>query len=117
MLLVSNDAEKLQIQLKLSRFPRLSMPRTVNCVVTKEEGEGLDAPPYPGPLGQRIFKNVSKEGWKLWLERLVTIINENQLTTGDSDTQKLIEQHLLGFVFGEGDLGQLPQGFTTNRKK
>ena len=93
------------------------MTRLVNCVVLKREAEGLPAPPYPGELGKRIYDNVSLEGWKQWLERLVTIINENQLTSADTETHKLIEQHLLGFIFGEGNLGQLPEGFTTRRKK
>ncbi len=93
------------------------MARIVNCPILKAEAEGLDAPPYPGELGKRIYNNVSKEGWKQWLERLVTIINENQMTTADVDSQKVIEQHMLGFIFGEGDMGQLPPGFTTRRKK
>jgi len=93
------------------------MTRLVNCAVLKHEAEGLDAPPYPGGLGQRIYDNVSREGWKQWLERLVTIINENQMTTADVESLKVIEQHMLGFLFGEGDLGQLPQGYSTRRKK
>jgi len=30
------------------------MSRTVHCVVLNREAEGLDKPPYPGALGQRI---------------------------------------------------------------
>ncbi len=93
------------------------MTRTVNCVVLKREAEGLDKPPHPGPLGQRIYDNVSAEGWSQWLERLVMIINENQLSTADPGAIELIEQHMLGFLFGEGDLGQLPSGFSPRRKK
>lgn len=93
------------------------MARMVNCAVLKQESEGLEKPPYPGELGQRIFDNVSAEGWKQWLERLVTIINENQITTADPDAHAVIEQHMLGFLFDEGDLGKLPPGFTTQRKK
>ena len=93
------------------------MTKLIDCVVLKEKAEALAFPPYPGELGQRILETVSRDGWKQWLERLVTIINENQLMTGDSDTQKLIEQHMVGFLFGEGDLGSLPPGFTTQRKK
>ncbi len=93
------------------------MTRQVYCVVLKREAEALEAPPYPGELGERIYANVSREGWQQWLERLVTIINENQMTSADLEAQKVIEQHLLGFIFGEGDLGQLPDGFTTRRKK
>ena len=85
--------------------------RMVQCVVIKAESEGLDRPPHPGELGQRIFENVSKEGWENWLERLTTIINENGLNTADPESLKLIEKHMLGFLFQEGDFGQLPAGF------
>ena len=93
------------------------MTKLVDCVVLKEKSEALESAPYPGEIGQRILENVSKEGWKRWLERLVTIINENQLTTGDITTHKLIEAHMLGFLFDEGDLGDLPAGYSTQRKK
>ena len=85
--------------------------KTVQCVVLKEEAQALDAPPYPGDLGQRVFENVSKDGWSQWLERLTTIINENGLNTSDSQALELIEKHMKGFFFGEGDYGHLPAGF------
>ena len=85
--------------------------KTVNCVVLKQEAEALDSPPYPGELGQRVFEHVSKEGWSRWLERLVTIINENGLNSSDPETQELMEKHMTGFFFEEGDYGQLPAGF------
>ncbi|MGH7908392.1 MAG: oxidative damage protection protein, partial [Thermodesulfobacteriota bacterium] len=50
------------------------MPRTVNCVKLGREAEGLDAPPYPGELGRRIFERVSKEAWKQWLEHQKTLV-------------------------------------------
>jgi Fe-S cluster biosynthesis and repair protein YggX len=87
------------------------MTRMVKCVVLKVEAEGLDAPTHPGSLGERIYENVSKEGWKQWLERLTTIINENGLNTADPKNIELIEKHMLGFFFGEGDYGQAPAGF------
>ncbi len=87
------------------------MVRTVQCVVLKTEAEGLDTPPHPGELGIRIYENVSKEGWKQWLDRLTTIINENGLNTADVKNLELIEKHMQGFFFGEGDHGQQPAGF------
>ena len=87
------------------------MANTVQCVVLKIEAEAMDTPPHPGDLGQRIFENVSKEGWKQWLERLTTIINENGLNTADTKNLELIEKHMAGFFFGEGDFGQAPAGF------
>ena len=37
------------------------MTRTVSCVVLKAQSEGLDEPPHPGELGQRIYDSVSKK--------------------------------------------------------
>jgi len=87
------------------------MPRTVFCQVLQSEAPGLDSPPYPGDLGERIYNDVSAEGWKKWLERLTIIINENGLNTADPGSMQVIEQHMLGFLFKEGDQGQLPSGF------
>ena len=89
------------------------MARTVQCVVLKREAEGLDEPPHPGDLGERIYENVSRDGWAEWLQRLQMIINENQLSTADPGSIDLIEQHMRGFFFGEGNLGGLPAGFRT----
>ena len=55
------------------------MTRTVHCVKLGREAEGLDRPPYPGELGQRIFENVSKEAWKQWLAHQTMLINEYRL--------------------------------------
>jgi Fe-S cluster biosynthesis and repair protein YggX len=93
------------------------MPRTVFCQVLKREAEGLEQPPHPGPLGERIYENVSREGWKMWLERLTMIINENHLTTADPASIEIIEDHMMGFLFGEGELGQLPAGFAPAGQK
>lgn len=93
------------------------MTEKVQCVVLKAEAEALDKPPHPGELGQRIFSNVSKEGWRQWLERLTMIINENGLNTADVRNLQLIEKHMLGFFFGEGDYGRAPAGFRSGGAK
>jgi len=87
------------------------MARTVYCVVLKTEAEGLEKPTHPGELGLRIYENVSREGWLQWLERLTMIINENGLTTADLKNIELIEKHMQGFFFAEGDFGHMPAGF------
>lgn len=87
------------------------MARTVMCAVLKREAEALERPPYPGELGERIYAEVSKEGWQQWLQRLTMIINEYGLNTADPKALELIERHMEGFLFGEGEGGALPQGF------
>lgn len=93
------------------------MSRTVNCVVLNEPAEGLDKPPYPGALGVRIYENVSAEGWLKWLQRATTIINENGLSTADPRSLEVLEQHMVGFLFNEGDMGGLPEGFQASGSK
>lgn len=93
------------------------MTRTVICAVLKREAEGLEEMPHAGELGLRIYNEVSKEGWSQWLERLQMIINENQLNSGDPRSQDVIEQHMLGFFFDEGDMGGVPMGFNAGGGK
>ena len=88
------------------------MTRVVQCVVLQREADGLESPPHPGELGIRVYENVSAEGWKQWLERLTIIINENGLSTADPASIAIIEEHMKGFLFGESEMGSLPQGFT-----
>lgn len=79
------------------------MPRIVFCVVLKREAEGLDIPPYPGDLGQRIYENVSREAWGQWITRLTTLLSSFRLNTADPESVAFVEQHMLNFFFGEGD--------------
>ena len=76
--------------------------RMVRCVKFQKELAGLDSPPWPGELGQRIFDNVSKDAWKLWEERMKMILNEYRLMPWQKEAQDLIAKHMEDFFFGEG---------------
>nr|VFJ57381.1 MAG: Fe-S cluster biosynthesis and repair protein YggX [Candidatus Kentron sp. DK] len=83
------------------------MANMVDCVVMQRQGEGLDKPPHPGSLGERIYKSVSKEGWEQWLMFLQMVINEHQLNTVDPGNIELIEKFMVGFLFGEGEMSEI----------
>jgi Fe-S cluster biosynthesis and repair protein YggX len=85
------------------------MTRTVHCVKLGREAEGLDRPPYPGPLGQRIFESVSKEGWQMWLRQQTMLINENRLSAVDPKARKFLAEEMEKFFFGGGSA--VPVGF------
>jgi len=78
------------------------MARMVNCIKLKREAEALDLPPYPGPLGQRLFESVSKEAWKAWLEHQKMLVNENRLTLSDPKARKYLVEQMERYFFGEG---------------
>ncbi len=78
------------------------MSRTVNCIKLGREAEGLAKAPYPGDLGQRIFDNVSKEAWGLWLRHQTMLINEYRLTPVDPKARTFLEEEMDKYFFGEG---------------
>ena len=78
------------------------MARTVECVLLKQEAEGLDFAPYPGELGQRIFDNVSRQAWQQWLAHQTMLINEYRLTPIEPEHRKRLEGAVEKFFFGEG---------------
>ncbi len=86
------------------------MSRTVHCSKLDKDAEGLDTPPYPGELGQRIFENVSKEAWQLWLKQQTMLINEYRLSVIDPEHRKFLETEMEKFFFGGGS--NMPEGFT-----
>ncbi|MGB6235565.1 MAG: oxidative damage protection protein, partial [Candidatus Acidiferrales bacterium] len=53
--------------------------RMVKCVKIGREMPGLDRVPWKGELGQRIYDNVSKEAWKMWIEYSKMVMNEYRL--------------------------------------
>ena len=78
------------------------MTRTVHCVILKTEAPGLDRLPYPGPLGQRVYEQVSKEGWARWVKHQVMLMNEYRLSPVEPKARKFLEAEMEKFFFGPG---------------
>jgi len=85
------------------------MTRMVRCVLLGEELEGLERPPYPGPLGQRIFAEVSKRAWQEWLRHQTMLINEYRLSLIDPKSRSFLEQEMQKFLFA-GEAAK-PEGY------
>lgn len=86
------------------------MTRMVQCAKLGVEAEGLERQPYPGDLGKRIFDNISKEAWQMWLRQQTMLINEYRLSPIDPNHRKMLENEMEKFLFGEG--GEQPEGYT-----
>lgn len=85
------------------------MVRMVQCVKLGREAEGLDRLPYPGPLGQRIYENVSKEAWQGWIKFQTMLVNENRLNLADAKARKYLAEQMESHFFGAGS--EVPSGF------
>lgn len=78
------------------------MARMVNCIKLGREAEGMDFPPLPGEMGQRLFANVSKEAWAGWLRQQTMLVNENRLNLADAKARKYLMEQVEKYFFGEG---------------
>ena len=77
--------------------------RKVFCVKFQKEMEGLDEIPFEGhPLGQKIYDNVSKEAWKMWVEHMKMLMNEYRLNLGTAQAQEFLIEQMDKYFFGEG---------------
>lgn len=85
------------------------MTRMVQCLKLGRELAGLSVPPYPGPLGEKIFNHISKQAWDAWLAHQTLLINEYRLNTQNRDARTFLTQEMEKFLFGEGS--EKPPGF------
>lgn len=81
--------------------------RMVNCVKFGREMPALPRPPFGGELGQRIFENVSRDGWQLWQQQSTILINHYGLNLADPRAQQFLMEQMEQFFFGDG--AQLPE--------
>ncbi|HLI91921.1 MAG TPA: oxidative damage protection protein [Ktedonobacteraceae bacterium] len=77
------------------------MPRMVYCVKLKRELPGLEKPPFPGELGQRIYENVSKQAWEMWPAESTRIISQQGLNMADPAARQLLRKEMEKFFFGD----------------
>ncbi|WP_455219981.1 oxidative damage protection protein [Kaarinaea lacus] len=91
------------------------MTRMVQCAKLGKEAEGMDRPPYPGELGQRIYESISKEAWQQWMSHQTILINENRLSVIDPKHRAFLEEQMQKFLF-EGS-ADMPEAFVPPSKE
>ncbi|USQ13138.1 oxidative damage protection protein [Legionella lytica] len=88
------------------------MTRIVHCCKLKRDAEGMLKAPFPGALGERIFNEVSKEAWNMWLSHQTMLINEYRLNLLESKSREFLKEEMQKYFFGEGS--EKPAGYTPN---
>lgn len=78
------------------------MTRTIQCAKLGREAEGLDHIPMKGELGQRIYENISKEAWSMWVKHSTMVINEYRLNPSEPKAQEVLAKQMEDFFFGDG---------------
>jgi Fe-S cluster biosynthesis and repair protein YggX len=85
------------------------MTHQVFCLKLKQEAEGLPRPPYPGPLGQKIYDHISLAAWKMWQSHQTMLINEYRLNLMDPTARTFLEAEMEKFLFSEDS--EKPPGY------
>lgn len=88
--------------------------RKINCQKLGIEAEGMEFPPYPGELGQRIYDNISQQAWDQWLSHQTMLINEYRLSLIDEKARTFLEKEMESFLFS-GESKQ-PPGYVPTEK-
>jgi len=81
----------------------------VKCVKLGRELPGLEKPPFPGPLGQRIYEHISQQAYDMWPEQSTLIINHYGLNMADPEARKILREQMEDFFFGEE--AKMPEGW------
>lgn len=90
----------------------MTEPRLVKCRKLGRELPGLARPPYKNELGKRIYEEISKEAWDMWVRESVRYVNTYRVDLTTPQGQKfMFDQAEVYFGFKEGDLAQT--AFTT----
>jgi Fe-S cluster biosynthesis and repair protein YggX len=76
--------------------------RLVKCARRGRELPGLDKPPFPGNLAQRIFDNVSREAWEEWDKQSAELMTQRRWSMGDPQARKELFREMEDYFFGSG---------------
>ncbi|RZO80561.1 MAG: oxidative damage protection protein [OM182 bacterium] len=85
------------------------MTKTVICSRYKKELPALEQPPLPGPMGERIAKEVSAQAWQEWQTLQTMLINEKHLSLIEPDTRKYLSEQMWQYFANEAT--DLPEGY------
>lgn len=86
------------------------MTRIVHCCKLKQDAEGLLKPPFPGAFGDRIYNEVSKQAWNMWLSHQTMLINEYRLNLMEAKAREFLKEEMQKYFFGEGS--EKPSGYS-----
>ncbi|MDF1677132.1 MAG: oxidative damage protection protein [Legionellaceae bacterium] len=89
------------------------MTKQVMCQKFNETLDALNAPPFPGPLGEKIYNTISQKAWDAWLNHQTMLINEYRLTLVDPKARAFLQAEMEKYFFGEGSTP--PAGFVAEK--
>ena len=75
----------------------------MTCSRCKQTRAGLERPPFPGEIGQRIVAEICQQCWAEWLQTQTRIINHYGLDLTSPDAQGFLMDNMKGFFYGANE--------------
>ncbi|QJC30476.1 oxidative damage protection protein [Enterobacteriaceae endosymbiont of Neohaemonia nigricornis] len=75
------------------------MSRKIFCSYFQIHMNGLEYSVYPGIIGEKIYNNISKKAWYLWLNKQTKLINEHNLNMAKEKHLHYLEKEMILFLF------------------
>lgn len=75
------------------------MTDIIHCAKLKTDEEKLDSQPFPGKLGEKVFNNISKKAWSMWLNQQTILINEYRLNLTDPKAREFLLTEMEKYFF------------------
>ena len=83
--------------------------RMVQCKKLGRRLPGLDAPPFEGELGRRIYEDISAEAFELWRDHAKTLIGSYRLNLAEPSAREFLPAQMETSFFG--DNARMPHWF------
>jgi len=71
----------------------------LTCTRCGQPGVRIAAPPFPTPLGQRIYDSICQACWTLWLRQQTQIINHFALDLRTPEARRQLTEQTEVFLF------------------
>lgn len=79
----------------------------VACLRCGQTREGYEKPPFPGPIGARVVKEICKQCWGEWTRQQTMLINHYGLDVMDPQARSFLTRNMSSFLFGAGDSAEI----------
>ena len=75
--------------------------KTIYCKKHEKNLPQLSKKPFPGELGDKIYREISAQAWDNWLGEQTKLINEYRLNPLDNKAQSFLEKSMLDFLYNK----------------
>lgn len=79
----------------------------IDCARCGQTEPGMDGPPLPNELGERIHAEICQRCWDEWLRYQTALINHYGLDVREKSARELLTRNMEAFFFETGETEEI----------